>query len=185
MSEIRVISNKLILVPLARLLYQYIPEFINRDIWHDNMQLANSPQVECAKLLLKHGRNWGKLKHCRFAEDRRHRYKLGMKKWTEKNIKEHILGSRYNILMSLKKYGFDVRKNKKQPVTILQAPFWRTRFGGVPNWVNGWEIYHGGRRCASMYALGMAHVPVLFATDKHPGSKKGGKFEEKVLRWLK
>lgn len=185
MSEIKLISRKSVTVPLSRLFYQYIPEFVSKDIWCENMQLANSPQVECAKLLLEYGRNWGKLKHCRFAADRRHRYKLGMKKWTEKVIKEHILGSRYDILMSVKKRGFDKKKNAKQPITVLQSPFWRTRFGEVPNWVNGWEIYHGGRRCAALYVLGFVNVPVLVAQDKYPGSCIGGKFEKKVLQWLK
>ena len=185
MSEIKRMSKKVYNVHLYDLHYQFIPEFTNMGIWENDMRLVNSPQFECARLLLKYGPKWSKLKDCRFAEDRRHRYKLGMKKWTEKNIKEHILGSRYKILMSIKKHGFDKKRNSKQLVSILKEPLWKTRFNFEADWLNGYEIYHGGRRCASMYALGYETVPVIFVEDRYPGSCKGGKYEKKVLKWLK
>ncbi|MGW8324100.1 MAG: hypothetical protein ACWGNI_00260 [Desulfobacterales bacterium] len=184
MSEIKHLTHKLEKISLESLHYQFIPEFTNMDIWNYDMSLVNSPQVECAELLLKHGRDWSKLKHCRFAEDRRHRYRCGMEKWTEKAIKEHILGSRYDILTSLRKHGFDSKLNKKQPICVLKEPFWATRFGYVADWLKGYEIYHGGRRCSAMYVLGYEKVPVLWAADKHPGSNKGGKYEKKVLKFL-
>jgi len=183
-KEYKIIKTKPSIVPLCYLNYQFIPELINHDIWHYDMSLPNSPQVECARLLLKYGKNWNKLKYCRFAEDRRHRFKMGMKKWTEKAIKEHILGSRYNILMSIKKRGFDMNRNKKQPVLILMEPLWRTRFKYNAEWLTGYEIYHGGRRCASMYALGHKYVPALAAKDSMPGTNKGGKFENKVMKLI-
>ena len=185
MSEVIYISKKVYSVRLLDLHYQFIPEFTDMDIWQNDMSLPNSPQVECAQLLLKYGRNWGKLKDCKFAQDRRHRYELGMKKWTEKNIKKHILGSRYDILMSIRKNGFDKEKNKKQPIAVLMEPFWMTRFGWNASWLEGPEIYHGGRRCAAMYALGYEKVQVLFMKDKYPGSNRSGKYGEKVLKWLK
>lgn len=184
MSEIKYINNNLENVSLVKLHYQFIPAFINMDIWKFDMSLPNSPQAECAELLLRHGRNWEKLKHCRFAEDRRYRYRLGMKKWTEKAIKEHILGSRYDILMSINRRGFDKKLNKKQPVCALISPFWTTRFGYSEDWLKGAEIYHGGRRCAAMYALGYEQVPILWARDKYPGTNRGGKYSEKVIKYL-
>ena len=184
MSEVIYISKKFYNFKLSDLYYQFIPEFTNVNIWQNDMSLPNSPQAECAQLLLKHGRNWSKLKDCKFAQDRRHRYKLGMRKWTEKNIKEHILGSRYDILMSIKKYGFDKKKNKKQPVAVLMKPFWITRFNYVASWLKGPEIYHGGRRCAAMYALGYDQIRVLVMQDKYSGSGKPGGYGEKVLKWL-
>ena len=185
MSEIRYTSKKLEKISLVLLNYQFVPVFTSQDIWNYDMSLPNSPQVECAKLLLKYGKNWNKLKHCRFAEDRRHRYKLGMKKWTEKAIKEHILGSRYDILKSIKKHGFDKKKNSKQPIAVLSKPFWKTRFDYVAEWLDGYEIYHGGRRCAAMYALEYEKVPVFWVEDKKPGTSDGGKYENKVLRLIK
>jgi hypothetical protein len=184
MNEVEYVSKKFYNFKLSDLYYQFILRFTDMSIWQNDMSLPNSPQVECAQLLLKYGQNWSKLRDCRFARDRRHRYKLGMKKWTEKNIKEHILGSRYDVLMSIKKYGFDKKKNKKQPVAVLMEPFWMTRFGWNVSWLKGPEIYHGGRRCAAMYALGYERVRVLVMEDKYPGSGKGGKFEKKVLRYL-
>ena len=184
MSEIRYITKKQEIINLDKLNYQFVPEFTNMELWNYDMSLPHSPQVECAKLLLKHGKNWSKLKDCRFAQDRRHRYKCGMTKWTEKAIKEHILGSRYDILMSIKKRGFDEKLNKKQPIAILISPFWTTRFNYTADWLTGPEIYHGGRRCAAMYALGYKKVSVLWVKDKYPGSNKGGKFETKVIKYL-
>lgn len=186
MSEIRHISKELVRVNLLDLHYQYLPGFVSMDIWNHDMSLLNSPQVECAQLLLKYGKQWSKLKNCRFAEDRRHRFELGMKKWTEKAIKEHILGSRYDILKSIKKRGFCSKRSAQQPVAILKHPFWDTRFnvGGNEGAIERYEIYHGGRRCAAMYALGFLEIPAFFAEDKHPGSGKGGKFSNKVLRHL-
>ena len=184
MSETKYISKKLQNVDLKKLNYQFIPVLTHDSIWNFDMSLPNSPQVECAKLLLKYGRNWDKLKYCRFAEDRRHKYRCGMKKWTEKQIKEHILGSRYKILMSIKKNGFDKKLNSKQPVAILKEPFWKTRFNYTAEWLTGFEIYHGGRRCAAMYALGYESVPVLWVRDKYPGTYKGGKYEKKVLKFI-
>lgn len=185
MSEVKLVSKKVYHVKLYDLHYQFVPEFTSMEIWNNDMSLANSPQVECANLLLLHGPKWSKMKNCRFAEDRRHRYRLGMKKWTEKNIKEHILGSRYQILMSIKKRGFDRKRNNKQPVSILKEPFWKSRFKFEAEWLRGKEIYHGGRRCSALYVLGYDSVPVLFVKDKHPGSMDGGKYERKVLKWLK
>lgn len=184
MSEYRLLTRTPEKAMLRELNYQYLPGMIDHDIWGFDMSLPNSPQVECVLLLLKHGKNWGKLKHCRFAEDRRHRFRLGMKKWTEEAIKEHIFSSRYKILKSIKKHGFDRKKNSLQPITVLKEPFWKTRFEYYADWLNGYEIYHGGRRCAAMYALGYEYVPVLLAEDKAPGSKSGGKFEKKVLKLI-
>jgi len=185
MSEYHLLTGSPQKTMLCDLNYQYIPKLINHDIWGYDMSLPKSPQVECALLLLRHGKKWGKLKHCRLAEDRRHRYRLGMKKWTEEAIKEHILGSRYKILRSIKKRGFDSKRNSLQPVTVLKEPFWKTRFDFHTDWLKGYEIYHGGRRCAAMYALGYEQVPVLWAQDKKPGSKNSGKFERKVQRLFK
>jgi len=180
MSEIKAISKKPEKVELASLCYQFIPGLITHDIWMFDMSLPNSPQVECARLLLEHGRDWGKLKDCRFAQDRRYRFKFGQVKWTEEYIKQHILGSRYDILRSIQKRGFDKKLNSKQPVAILKEPFWKTRFGYTADWLNGYEIYHGGRRCAAMYALGYETVPALWCKDKKPGSNDMGKFKDKL-----
>ena len=180
MSEIKYKSKKLDDIRLDRLHYQWLPAVTSMEIWDYDMGLPNSPQVECARLLLEHGKNWGKLKNCRFAEDRRFRYKAGLKKWTEEAIKEHILGSRYKILKSLRKHGFDKSLSKQQPISILMQPLWRTRFKYDEEWLEGWEIYHGGRRCASAYVLGWETIPGMWAEDKYPGTCLGGKFKRKL-----
>ena len=143
--------------------------YLSLRIWRYGITICLSLTARrlSAVLLLAYGPDWSKLKDCRFAEDRRHRYRLGMKKWTEKNIREHILGSRYQILMSIKKHGFDRKRNKKQPVSVLKEPFWKSRFNFEAEWLQGKEIYHGGRRCSALYALGYDSVPVLFVKDKH------------------
>jgi len=179
-AEIKSITGKAEAVRLSELNYQFIPVLTNQCIWNFDMSLPNSPQVECAKLLLEHGRDWGKLKDCRFAQDRRHRYKLGQTKWTEDCIKAHILGSRYDILKSIKKRGFDKKLNAKQPVSVLRSPLWKTRFGYEASWLNGYEIYHGGRRCSALYALGYESVPAVMCVDAKPGSNDRGKFGDKL-----
>jgi hypothetical protein len=178
MSEIKIVG-KLEKIPLAKLHFQFIPILTDLELWNHDMSLPNSPQVEVASLLLKHGKNWSKLKDCRYAQDRRHRFKCGQKKWTEKAIKEHILGSRYSILRSLKKRGFRKEMSKQQPISVLREPLWKSRFGYDTDWLQGAEIYHGGRRCAAAYVLGWKTVPGYWARDKRkPGDK--GKFETKL-----
>jgi hypothetical protein len=136
---------------LADLNYQYVPGLTSDDIWHGDMSLPNSPQVELLQLLIKHGPYWDAIENCRFVQDRRYRRAKGVKKWTEEAIKEHIFLSRWRMLIGIKSFGYSQKRCKGQPVVVLRKPLFN---GGLAP-----EIFHGGRRCAAAYVLGHTELP--------------------------
>jgi len=161
MSEIKPITGKYTKVKLADLYLQYIPVITSMKIWEHDMSLVNSPHVELARLLLMYGKDWDAVKDCRYVQDRRHRFKCGVVKWTDKYIREHVFGSRYKILKSLRKRGFDKKLSRNEPIAILEEPLWSSRFAFKPDWLKGMEIYHGGRRCSAAFALGWEEIPAI------------------------
>lgn len=141
---------------LADLHYQYLPKFTSNSIWHSDMSLPNSPQVEVLELWIKHGWNWNVLMESRLAEDRRYRRTKGYGKWNEKKIKVHI-EHRIKIMKSIKKRGFVPSMSKSQPIAVLETPL-ASYLGARSDIAKAPEIYHGGRRCAAMYVLGFKTV---------------------------
>jgi len=179
MDEIKIIS-KLTDIPIKKLCIQYVPIVTPLDIWDYDMSIKNSPHVELLNLIYKNGFDWKRIMKTRFVKIRRHRYVMGLDKWTKERIKEHIR-QRWGIFESLRKKGYIHKKSKKRPVIILKKPFWQTRFGYSASWLKGYEIWNGGRRCAAAHYLGWKTIPGYYAVDKHPGSNKKGRFGKKLV----
>jgi len=182
-DEVKVVS-KLQNVAVADLHIQYVHNVTPIDLWGHDMTLATSPHVELLRLIRKHGLNWNILRDTRYVKERRTRYALGMKQWTDEYIKRHIK-TRWNTYKSLEKHGFDPKRYKKKdgrerPVLILGEPFWRTRFGYDAQWLSGPEIWDGGGRCSAAYVLGWTNVPAKMAVDRKPGTGDKGRFAEKL-----
>ena len=164
-------------IKLSKLHVRCIPVLTPLDLWGNDMSLENSPHVELMREFLEHGMTWGNLKSTRYVRERMRRFKLGITRWTEPYIIQH-LHKRYDILRSLKKEGF-VAKKSKPPIQVLREPLWKTRFGCNEEWLEGREIYNGAGRCAAAMALGWESITVIMVKDaKKPGDK--GKFEKKL-----
>ena len=174
--------------------YQYIHGVTPIDLWDYDMSVPNSPHVELLRTIIKSGMDWEKLKKTRYVEERRLRFKLGMDRWTDEHIQEHIK-VRWKIYRSMKKYGFKAEfyktKHHSYPVRILGAPFWQSRFGFNAPWLHGPEIWDGGGRSAAAYVLGWDSIKAIKCVDVAPHSKQKGEFEKKlkniqgVWSWLK
>ena len=158
MSKLKVIDKRIF--KLEDLRYQYIPKIT---LFPFRRSLPESPQVALLLLWQNVGWDWDVLMQSDFAEDRRHRFKNGVEKWTEKKIHEHI-EHRISIYKSIKKHGFKENMSKNQPLAVLDRPLFGCQDGEdyYP------EIYHGGRRCAAAYVLGIKELPmdVVVLKDK-------------------
>ena len=170
-------TGKSVKVRLSELHIQYIPAFTPIELWNYDMSLINSPHVELMRDLLENGFSWDRLKSGRYAQERMRRFELGVKRWTEPYIIEHIK-KRYDVLKSLKKHGYS-KKRAVPPIQVLKEPLWKTRFGCSEPFLNGMEIYNGAGRCSAAVALGWEEIPVEMVKDaKKYGDK--GKFEKKL-----
>ena len=178
-DEIKIIS-KLVKIPIKKLHIQFIPVVTPMDIWNYDMSLKHSPHVELLRFIYKHGFDWKKIMKSRFARIRQHRYVMGMDKWTNDRIKEHVR-KRWDIFESLRKKSFIKKKSKKKPIIVLEVPFWQSRFGYKAKWLKGPELWNGGRRCAAARVLGWETIPGFYAVDRYPGTKRKGRFENKLL----
>lgn len=173
------ITSKLMKVPLRELHVQYIPYLTPIRLWGYNMNLVNSPHVELLLTIKQVGLDWEHLKSTRYWKERKRRFKLGNKKWTDKHLKKHITW-RYEIYKSLKKKGFKRKLYKDKPILILKEPFWTTRFGYKRGWLIGPEIYDGAGRCSAAIVLGWKEIPAMWCEDIDPGSNNKGLFEKKL-----
>ena len=176
-GEVKEVSGKLVNVRLADLHYQYIPVVTPAEIWENDMALPTSPHVEMLRMLVDGQPATG----TRYWSERQRRRLLGMSQWTDDHIRHHIKVRR-GILQSLKKHGFKPDLYKDRPVKILMEPFWKTRFGGTPEWVKGMEIWDGGGRCAAAFVLGWETIPAVMVRDRAPGSGDKGGFAAKLSR---
>ena len=179
MSEIKPISDKLVKVKLNELHVRYIPVVTPLDIWKKNMNLMFSPHLHLMENFEKYGFDLSRLKKTDYYEERKYRYSIGMKRWTEEKIREH-LKDRYNIFISIKKYGYDKNKDKANPIKVLKTPFWKSRFNLELPWLGGMEIWNGAGRCSAALFLGYKELPVLMVRDTRPGTMNKGKFESKL-----
>ncbi|MCP3681769.1 MAG: hypothetical protein GY861_03675 [bacterium] len=164
-------------VKLSDLSVRYIPIVTPIELWSHDMSLTNSPHVELMRLFAEHGLDMEKVKDTRYYEERKRRHDIGMKKWTRTKLKEHIK-KRYAIYKSIKKRGF--REKLGLPIRVLKKPFWTTRFGVNEEWMGGYELWNGSGRASALMALGEKKVRVMMCKDKHPGTKKKGKFKDKL-----
>ncbi len=175
MSEI--IIKKWKEVKLADLSVRYIPVVTPIKLWNHDMSLVNSPHVELMKIFKKRGLDINYIKKTRYYKERKHRYKIGMRRWTENYLYYHI-EKRYKLFKSIKK---KYKSDKENPICVLKQPFWTTRFGLDEEWMGGLEIFNGAGRCSSLVALGKKTVKVMICKDKHPDSNNKGKFEHKLI----
>lgn len=179
------VDGKLVKVKLADLHYQYIPVVTPAEIWDNDMALPTSPHVELLTLAAR--KSHPDVRMTRYWRERARRREIGMPQWTEKHIMAHIC-RRIDIYKSLMRHGFKPPLYKDRPVRILAEPFWKTRFGGTPDWVQGMEIWDGGGRCAAAYVLGWKEIPVQMVRDRKPGSRDRGAFARKLAHvegvWL-
>lgn len=176
-DEVRPVSDKLVRVKLADLHYQYIPVVTPEELWNHDMALPTSPHVEMLKLVARTAHP--NVRATRYWKERVRRREIGMAQWTDEHIEEHI---RRRILTfeSMRKRGFKPALYKDRPIRVLAEPFWKTRFGGTPEWVQGLEIWDGGGRCAAAYVLGWETIKVQMVRDRKPGSGDRGAFEQKL-----
>ena len=179
--EIRPKTGKLERIPLHNLHIQYIPVVTPIRLWNFDMLLKNSPHVEVARSFQDNGFDMDHLLTTRYVQERIRRRELGMRRWSDKKIREH-LKTRYKTFKSLKKFGYQESKHGDRPIMVLEQPFWRTRFGACNYWLQGREIYNGAGRCMAAYVLGWETIPVMMCEDKKPGSKDKGKFERKLAK---
>lgn len=177
MSEIKAIEEQNIKLSLLHI--RYIPVVIPVNIWGRDMRLIASPHFDLMRLFKKHGCDVERIKRTRYYQERARRYEIGIKKWTPDKLRSHIK-KRYATFKSLAKFGINKRLLVKDPVCVLETPFWQTRFNNVPEWVRGYEIWNGAGRCAAAYALGLKRFPVTIVQDKYPGTGKKGKFKDKL-----
>lgn len=140
------------------------------------MALVNSPHTEVMHIFNTDGFNIKRLMKTRYAAERLARADLGMAEWTRARVKLH-LRTRYKTFKSIKKNGFDParcwdkKKKRDRSVLVCKTPFWCSRFGPVEG-VEGWELYNGAGRAASMLVLGYKTIPAKFIVDRKPGSKE-------------
>ena len=178
MPDIKIIS-KLVDIELEKLHVQYVPVVTPLELWNHDMSLINSPHVELLKIIYANGFNWPLIMKSRFVQVRQHRAIMGLDQWTDEKIQEHIK-QRWKIYKSLSKYQFVPKMSRGKPVIVLKKPFWTTRFGFKADWLGGWEIWDGMRRCSAQHFIGRKTIKGYFAEDTKPGSKDRGKFGKKL-----
>ena len=179
MSDIKVIRKASIEV--AKLHVRWIPVVTPLNIWNNDMSLPNSPHVELMELFKEYGFDWDRIKMTRYFAERKHRFEIGMHRWTKAYIKAHCM-KRYKIFKSMAK-GFNKEKCKGDPIKVLRFPFWATRFQQYPGNVMSshvMEIWNGAGRSSAAHVLGIKKLPCVICEDAKPGSGDKGKFRKKL-----
>lgn len=174
-----VFTSKRISIPIADIQCQYIPVLFPLELWNYDLRLKNSPHVELLRIISGYGFDWDKIMKSRYVQERRRRFIMGMERWTDDYIKEHVQ-RRWKIYKSLGKYGYRKKIEKDKPVVVLDKPFWRTRFGLKKKFLKGKECWDGFGRLSAAYLVGLKEYPIVMAKDRYPGSGKKGKFESKL-----
>jgi len=183
MDEIKIIRP--IDIRADALHHRYLPKITPMSILGykpDPMHISRSPHVKLLRTLIKHGFNKRKLKQTKYFQERRHRYALGMPKWTDSWIYAHIK-VRWNIFKSLEKRGYDKRKAKSKPIIVLEKPLIETRFNWESGFLSGPEIWDGMGRSSAAYVLGWKTLPAMLASDAKPGAMEFDKGFNKIKRY--
>ncbi len=170
------ITGKLELIDLSILHVRWIPQARLERFWHgeDLMALTTSPHVELIRMYAQ-GYGMAALMKTRYADERRSRRAMGMERWTEAYIHDHIM-HRIKIYSSLKKHGFIPGD---RPIEVLREPFWNTRYNLKDDRIKGAEIWNGAGRCAAAIVLGWKTIPGLWVKDAMPGTMKCKKIDGK------
>lgn len=166
-------------IPIADIQCQYIPVLSPLELWNYDLRLKNSPHVELLRIICAHGYDWNIIMKSRYAQERQRRFIMGLERWTDEYIREHVQ-RRWKIYKSLCKYGYSKKIEKDKPVVVLEKPFWKTRFGADEKFLKGKECWDGFGRLSAACLMGMKEYPVVIARDRYPGSGKKGKFEDKL-----
>ena len=179
-DEVKIISD-IVDIPLDRLHHQYVAKVTPLDFYPgaDPMHVFKSHHVSLLKTIIKHGMDKGRLKKHPYWQERRHRYNIGMIRWTDGRVWEHIK-HRWDTYRSLKKRGYDRKDGDRKPVLILKKPFWETRFNWDSGFLNGWEVWDGMGRVSSAVVLGWKTIPGRFCEDAKPGAMEFDKGLNKI-----
>lgn len=87
------------------------------------------------------------------------------------NLEKH-LSKKFGVFKYIRKRGFLLRKRRADPLIVLHEPFWKTRYGGEYNALEGPEIWEGVTVCAALWVTNKKKVKVIWARDRYPGTKK-------------
>jgi len=182
MSEIKVISG-IVDIPLNKLHHQYIAKCTPLEMYpgEDPMHVMKSYHVKLLNTIIKHGLNKKRLIKTGYWQERRHRYNIGMIKWTDSEVWKHIK-RRWDTYCSLKKYGYDKKKGDRKPVLVLKQPLWETRFNWESGFLQGMECYDGMGRISSAIVLGWKTIPGRYCEDAKPGACEFDKGLNKIKR---
>lgn len=183
MDEIKI--TKPITVEVNKLHHRYLPKITPMYLLgykRDPMHISRSPHVKLLRTLVKYGFNKKKLRQTRYFQERRHRFSLGMPKWTDSWIYEHIK-VRWRIFKSLEKNGYNKRKAKAKPIIVLDKPLIESRFNWESGFLAGPEIYDGMGRSSSAFVLGWKTLPAMLAVDAKPGAMEFDKAYNKIKRY--
>ena len=182
MAEIKVISG-IVDIPLDQLHHQYIPKCTPLELYPgaDPMHVLKSHHVRLLLKIIKYGLNKKVLKKTKYWQERRHRYNIGMTRWTDGVVWEHIK-KRWDTYCSLKKHGYDKKKGDRKPVLILKQPFWETRFNWESGFLNGPEVWDGMGRVSSAIALRWKTIPGRYCEDAKPGACEFDKGLNKIKK---
>jgi len=133
------------------------------------MLFSKAHHVKLLKTIIKYGMNKKVLKKTKYWQERRHRYNIGMTRWTDSAVWEHIK-RRWATYCSLKKHGYNKNKGDRKPILILKEPFWHTRFNWDSGFLHGPEIWDGAGRVSSAIVLGWKTISGRFCEDAKPGT---------------
>ena len=183
MDEIILLSKKQDLISVDSLHHRYLPKITPLHLFKgsDPMHISKSPHVKLLRHLIKHGFNWRRLRNTKYVIERRHRFGLGMTRWTDDWIKQHVR-VRWNIFKSLEKNGYDKKKAKARPIIVLEKPLIETRFSWDSGFLNGPEVYDGFGRSSSAFVLGWEKIPAVIARDAKPGTMEFSKGFNKIKK---
>lgn len=85
---------------------------------------------------------------------------------------EELLNRKLRLFTYIRKKHFIQRKRKGDPILLLKEPFWKTRYGGEFDSLEGPEIWEGVSVCAALWVTNQKRVKVLWAKDRAPGTKE-------------
>ena len=182
MAEVRKIG-KVVKVPIKIIHLQYVPKI--SPIWlypgEDPYRMERTHHVALLRHIIKYGLDWKKLKKLLYVKERRHRYDIGIRVWTDSKVREHIK-RRWDTYRSLKKKGWSKKLSKVKPVILLKKPLFETRYSWESGFLKGPECYDGMGRSSAAFVLGWKEIPVQWAEDKHPGSCQFDKGFNKIKK---
>ena len=182
MAEVRKVG-KIVKIPIIRAHLQYLPKI--SPIWlypgEDPYRIDKTHHVTLLRHIIKHGLDWKKLKKLTYVKERRHRYDIGIRVWTDSKVREHIK-RRWDTYQSLKRKGWSKKLSKVKPICVLKKPFIETRYNWESGFLKGYEVFDGFGRSSAAFVLGWKEIPVQFVEDAKPGACEFRKGFDKIKR---